>query len=55
MTEKLKCECGKEFIIKPELSAYEGEVVLFCNYCHNLHFNAQKEYSNETLELLNKN
>jgi hypothetical protein len=42
------CQCGKEWKIQDNLSAYEGEVVLVCE-CGRRHFNAQDFFSAETL------
>jgi hypothetical protein len=29
--DKIKCDCGKDWKIQDNLSAYEGEIVLVCD------------------------
>lgn len=44
----ITCQCGKEWKIQDNLSAYEGEIVLVCE-CGHRHFNAQDFFSEKTL------
>lgn len=48
-----KCnECGADWFIQHNLSAYEGEVVLVCLECKNHYFNAQEFFTSEELMTL---
>lgn len=51
---KIRCECGEEWRIQENLSAYEGEIVLVCDWCGKRYFNAQEYFSKEQFENLEK-
>ncbi|HPM74193.1 MAG TPA: hypothetical protein PLA71_00560 [Saccharofermentans sp.] len=51
-SEKIKCECGNVWKRDEKKVGYKGEVVLFCDKCGELYFNAQEWFLDEDLEAL---
>ena len=48
------CECGTEWKIQPNLSAYDGEIVLVCTnaQCRERYYSAQDHFHEDDLRLL---
>jgi len=50
--EKIKCDCGTTWQREPELKSWAEEEVLICIGCGKFYFNAEKDFSEETLSKL---
>lgn len=52
--DMIKCECGTEWQVQENLSAYTGEVVLVCLSCGERYYNAQDFFQDDDLDGLKR-